>query len=122
MRRALDWAMAFRVNAGEGQLLTFGPTFGSVLDPSTPHSQANIGKYGTGKWTRVLTDATRNWEFERIPEWGNRRFPPVTKIPVELEQRINSRWAEYDLDLPYLSEEKRELLTFEKLSKIFPEV
>ena len=119
---ALDWALAFRVNAGEGQLLTFGPTFGSVLDPSTPRAQANALKYGTGKWTRLLIDATRNWEFEPNPAWGNRRYPPINKIPVELERRIRQRWGEYGLGIDYLSEEQRELLTFEKLSKIFPEV
>jgi 4-hydroxy-3-polyprenylbenzoate decarboxylase len=119
---ALDWALAFRVNAGEGQLLTFGPTFGSVLDPSTPREQANALKYGTGKWTRVLIDATRNWEFERNPAWGNRRFPPINKLPVELERRVRERWAEYGLGIPYLTAEQRELLTFEKLSKILPEV
>lgn len=119
---ALDWAMAFRVNAGEGQLLTFGPTFGSVLDPSTPRAQANALKYGTGKWTRVLIDATRNWEFEPNPAWGNRRYPPINKIPVELERKIRARWKEYGIGIDYLSDEQRELLTFEKLSKILPEV
>ncbi len=119
---ALDWAMAFRVNAGEGQLLTFGPTFGSVLDPSTPRAQANPLKYGTGKWTRVLIDATRNWEFEPNPAWGNRRYPPINKIPAELERKIRSRWKEYGLGIEYLSDEQRELLTFEKLSQILPEV
>ena len=121
-REALDWAMAFRVNAAAGQLLTFGPTFGSVLDPSTPVGQANIRKYGTGLWTRLLIDATRNWEFERNPDWGNRRFPPVNTIPVELERKIHARWAEYGIAADYLSEEKREMLTFEALSKLLPDL
>ncbi|MBI4969144.1 MAG: UbiD family decarboxylase [Rhodospirillales bacterium] len=119
---ALDWAMAFRVNAGQGQLLTFGPTFGSVLDPSTPRDQANPAKYGTGQWTRVLIDATRNWEFERNPDWGDRRFPPVNTIPVALERQIKKRWAEYGIGMSYLDEAKREQLTFEQLSKVLPEV
>jgi 4-hydroxy-3-polyprenylbenzoate decarboxylase len=119
---ALDWAFAFRVNAGQGQLLTFGPTFGSVLDPSTPRDEANPMKYGTGKWTRVLIDATRNWEFERNPAWGNRRFPPINTLPVELERKIRDRWAEYGLGLDYLSAAQRELLTFEKLSEFLPEI
>jgi 4-hydroxy-3-polyprenylbenzoate decarboxylase len=119
---ALDWAFAFRVNAGEGQLLTFGPTFGSVLDPSTPREQANAMKYGTGRWTRVLIDATRNWEFERNPAWDNRRYPPINKLPVELERKVRDRWDEYGLGIDYLTEEQRELLTFEKLSQDLPEV
>lgn len=120
--QALEWAFAFRVNAAEGQILTFGPTFGSVLDPSTPREQRNPLQYGTGRWTRLLIDATRNWEFERNPAWGNRRFPPITKLSPELERRVRERWAEYGLGFDYLSEEQRELLTFEKLSKILPEV
>ncbi|MFQ5660998.1 MAG: UbiD family decarboxylase [Gammaproteobacteria bacterium] len=119
---ALDWAMAFRVNAGAGQLLTYGPTFGSVLDPSTPHAESNVLKYGTGKWTRVLIDATRNWDLEPNPDWNNQRFPPVGKLTPELEQRIRARWEEYGIGLPYLSDEVRELLTLEKLSKILPVV
>lgn len=118
---ALDWALAFRVNAGQGQLLTFGPTFGSVLDPSTPRAEANPLKYGTGKWTRVLIDATRNWEFEPNPAWGNRRYPPINTIPVELERKIRARWQEYGLGIPYLTDAQRELLTLEKLSRTFPE-
>jgi len=121
-REALDWAMAFRVNASEGQVLTFGPTFGSVLDPSTPLHQANIRKYGTGMWTRLLIDATRNWEFERNSDWGNRRFPPVNTIAVELERKIRERWADYGIGADYLSDEKREMLTFEKLSKVLPDL
>ncbi|MBI5441286.1 MAG: UbiD family decarboxylase [Deltaproteobacteria bacterium] len=121
-REALEWAFAFRVNAGEGQLLTFGPTFGSVLDPSTPRAQADPRKYGTGRWTRVLIDATRNWEFEPDPGAGGRRFPPVSKLPPELEKRVRERWEEYGIGIDYLSEEKRELLTFEKLSKVLGEV
>ncbi len=119
---ALDWAFAFRVNAAQGQLLTFGPTFGSVLDPSTPRSQANPQKYGTGCWTRLLIDATRNWEFEPNPDWGGRRYPPVNTLPVPLEERIHSRWSEYGIGIDYLSEDKRELLTFRDLSKRFAEI
>ena len=114
--------MAFRVNASEGQVLTFGPTFGSVLDPSTPLHQANIRKYGTGMWTRLLIDATRNWEFERNPDWGNRRFPPVNTLSVELERKIHERWADYGIGADYLSDEKREMLTYEKLSKVLPDL
>lgn len=121
-REALDWAFAFRVNAGLGQLLTFGPTFGSVLDPSTPRHQADARKYGTGCWARVLIDATRNWEFEPNPDWGGRRYPPVNTLPVELEEKVRQRWQEYGIGSDYLSEEKRELLTFRELSQRLSEV
>ena len=119
---AVEWAIAYRVNAGEGGIVTFGPTFGSPLDPSTRADLNNPGKYGSGKWTRVLIDATRNWEFEASESFGGRRYPPLTTLPVELEKQIRNRWSEYGISVPYLSDEKREQLTLEKLSKILPEV
>jgi UbiD family decarboxylase len=119
---ALDWAFAFRVNASQGQLLTFGPTFGSVLDPSTPRHQANAQKYGTGCWTRVLIDATRNWEFETNPDWGGRRYPPINTLPVKLEERIRRRWSEYGIGIDYLNDVQREMLTFRELSKRLSEI
>lgn len=119
---AVEWAIAFRCNAGKGQLLTFGPTFGSVLDPSTPVEEANVPKYGTGLWTRLLIDATRSWEYEPNPGWGNRRFPPVNTLPPALEEKIKARWADYGIGIPYLDDDKRELLTFAKLSKILPDL
>ena len=121
-REALDWAMGFRVNAGEGQLQTFGETFGSVLDPSVAREKINIAKYGTGSWTRVLIDATRNWNFEPNPDWGGRRMGPINTIPPETEQKIHDRWSEYGIGVPYLDDDARELLTMEQLRKILPEV
>jgi len=119
---AVEWAIAYRVNAGEGGIVTFGPTFGSPLDPSTPAHLRNPQKYGSGKWTRMLIDATRNWELEPLEEYGGRRFPPISKLPVELEKKVMQRWQEYGIRVPYLTEDKRELLTMEKLSKILNEV
>ena len=119
---ALDWAFAFRVNASEGQLLTFGPTFGSVLDPSTPRHQADARKYGSGRWTRVLIDATRNWEFDPNPAWGGRRYPPINVLPGELEEKIRSRWSDYGIGIDYLDEDQRELLTMRELSKRLSEI
>jgi 4-hydroxy-3-polyprenylbenzoate decarboxylase len=119
---AMEWAVAYRVNAGEGGITTFGPTFGSPLDPSTPAHLNNPAKYGSGKWTRVLIDATRNWEFDPNERFGGNRYPPIAKLPVELEQQIRDRWSEYGIPSPYLSDDKRELLTFSELSKRLKEV
>jgi 4-hydroxy-3-polyprenylbenzoate decarboxylase len=120
-REALDWAMAFRIDAGGGQLLTFGPTFGSVLDPSMPPELADPAVYGSGRWTRVLFDATRNWEFKRDPELGGRRIPALNTIDPALERKIRERWPEYAIGVPYLDESAREMLTLEQLRKVFPE-
>jgi len=93
-----------------------------VLDPSTPPEKANPAKYGTGEWTRVLIDATRNWELERRPEYGNRRYPPINKLDPALEAKIKARWKEYGIGIPYLDDAQRELLTMVELAKKLPEV
>jgi UbiD family decarboxylase len=121
-REALEWAIAFRVNAGLGDIVFYGPTFGSVLDPSTPPEKADGAKYGTGEWTRVLVDATRSWELERRPEYGNRRYPPINTIDESLEARIRERWSDYGIGIPYLDAEQREMLTMAQLKKRFDEV
>jgi hypothetical protein len=77
--------MAYRVNAGLGDMTLFGPSLSSPLDPSTPPEKANMAKYGSGEWTRVLIDATQSWEFEPRPEWGGRHYPAINKIAPELE-------------------------------------
>ncbi|MCV6973387.1 UbiD family decarboxylase [Mycobacterium bourgelatii] len=120
--QALDWAMAYRVNAGLGDISFYGPTLGSPLDPSTPPEKADMGKYGSGEWTRVLIDATRSWEFEPRPEWGGRHYPAINKLSPPLEARVAARWDELGIGIPYLSVDRRELLTMEQLSQRLPDV
>jgi len=120
--QALDWATAFRVNAGCGDVAIVGPTFGSVLDPSTLPADRDVAKYGTGKWHRVLIDATRSWEHEPKPEFGGHRYPPLNKIDPKLERKLKKRWAKYAIGIDYLDDEARELLTMEALSRVFDEV
>lgn len=117
---ALEWAIAFRVNAGMDQVMLVGPTFGSPIDPSISHDDLDIPRFRTGKWTRVLVDATRNWELAKNEDWEGRNFPPVGKLEAELEKRIRERWDEYGIGVPYLDDEKREQLTLEKLRNILP--
>lgn len=119
---ALDWAMAYRVNAGQGDIAFYGPTLGSPLDPSTPHEKTNMAKYGSGEWHRVLIDATRSWDNEPRPEWGGRHYPPINRISPELEARVAARWQEYGIAIPYLDDALRESLTMEKLSRRLPDV
>lgn len=119
---ALDWALSYRVNAGLGDVSFFATGMGSALDPSTPPEKNDGNKYGTGQWTRMLIDATRNWEIDPQPKWGGRRFPPTDRLEVELEERIASRWNEYGIGIPYFDEGGRERLTLKELSKRLPEV
>ncbi len=96
----IDWAVAHRLNAGEGGLVVFPGSFGSPIDPSTPLEDRNVAQLGTGLWNRVLFDATRNWKFDKRPEWGGERFPPTVRPAPEDEARVRSRWAEYGFGDP----------------------
>jgi 4-hydroxy-3-polyprenylbenzoate decarboxylase len=66
---AIEWALCYRLNAGLGDITTFAGTSGSMLDPSVPLEERDSVKYGHGKWTRVLIDATINWELEPQAVW-----------------------------------------------------
>jgi 4-hydroxy-3-polyprenylbenzoate decarboxylase len=94
----LDWAIAYRVNAGHGGIVVFPGIFGSPIDPSTPLEERDVSRLGSGLWNRVLVDATRTWEFEPRPEWGGERFPPTVRPAPEDEQRVLDRWKEYGLE------------------------
>ena len=93
---AVDWAIAYRVNAAMDDIIFFPGTFGSMLDPSVPLDKRDVTKYGQGKWTRVLIDATKNWELERQEQYGGDIYPPLaTDITPEEEELIAKRWKEY---------------------------
>ncbi len=93
---AIEWALAYRVNAGMGDVSFFPGTSGSMLDPSVPLSERDSVKYGHGKWTRVLIDATINWELEPQEQYGGERYPPLgTAISTQMQETIRRRWKEY---------------------------
>ena len=93
---AVEWALAYRTNAAMGDFQFFEGTIGSMLDPSIPLADRDNVKYGQGKWTRVLTDATVNWDLEPEEQYGGRREPPLcTQLPPEVDQLITKRWQEY---------------------------
>ena len=120
-REAIEWAIAYRVDAGEGQLVTYGPTPGSVIDPSNAQEYQNPKKYGASCWTRVLIDATRSWKFDPNPHWGGRRFAPVGVMPPDLDERLSERWPEYGISDHYLNDQQREKLTYREMAKEYPE-
>lgn len=96
---AMEWALAYRVNAAMDDVIFFPGTTGSALDPSVPLPQRDVLKYGQGKWTRVLIDATKNWELERQEQYGGEIYPPLaTEIDPESGELVNRRWKEYGLD------------------------
>lgn len=92
---ALDWAFAYRVNAAEDDIVFFPGTFGSLLDPSTRLEYRDPIKWGTGKWCRVLIDATRNLDFEPQEQYKGDRYPPTVRPLPEHAELVVRRWAEY---------------------------
>lgn len=94
---AVNWALSYRCNPGMNQI-AFYTGCGSALDPSVPLSVRSGLKYGQGKWTKVLIDATMNWELEREEQYGGEIFPPIaTEISSEQVALIDKRWQEYGL-------------------------
>ncbi|HWP22628.1 MAG TPA: UbiD family decarboxylase [Candidatus Binatia bacterium] len=95
---AIEWALCYRVNAGMGDISFFSGTSGSMLDPSVPLAERNSVKYGHGSWTRVLIDATINWQLEPQEQYGGERYPAVgTAISSAMADKLKRRWEEYGL-------------------------
>lgn len=95
---AVDWAMCYRTNAEMGAFQFFPGTPYSPLDPSIPLPQRDVMKFGAGKCTRVLIDATVNWNLEPEEQYGGRREPPrCTGISPKIAELTSRRWKEYGL-------------------------
>ena len=95
---AVDWAIAHRVNAGENDIVIMPGTFGLGLDPSTRRRDRNPALFGTGKWNRVLIDATQNLDYDPDPDLGGARFPPTVWPNEDDVQSVKARWSELGLD------------------------
>ena len=95
---AVDWAIAYRVNAGEGDIVIMRDTFGAGLDPSVRRRDRNAALFGTGKWHRLLIDATMNLDYDPDPDLGGARFPPTVWPSQQDEQAVRVRWTELGLD------------------------
>jgi 4-hydroxy-3-polyprenylbenzoate decarboxylase len=92
---AVDWAFAYRVNAAEDDIVFYPGTFGSSLDPSTRLHLRDTMRYGTGKWCRVLIDATMNLDFDPEEAYGGKRYPDTVMPHKEDLELVTRRWAEY---------------------------
>jgi UbiD family decarboxylase len=95
---AVDWAIAHRVNAGENDIVIMPGTFGLGLDPSTRRRDRNPALFGTGKWNRVLIDATMNLDYDPDPDLGGARFPPTVWPNQDDVAAVEARWKELGLD------------------------
>lgn len=95
-RRSVEAALAYRVNAAEDDVVVMPGSFGAVLDPSTRFTDRDELTYGTGKWARILIDATRNWNYPKNPQWGGEVYPPRSvDLSQEQESLVKKRWKEY---------------------------
>ena len=97
---AVDWAIAHRVNAGEDDIVIMPATFGAGLDPSTRKRDRNPALFGTGKWNRVLIDATMNLDYDPDPDFGGARFPPTVWPEKDDLDKAYARWTELGLGKP----------------------
>jgi 4-hydroxy-3-polyprenylbenzoate decarboxylase len=97
---AVDWAMAYRVNAGEDDIVIMPATFGAGLDPSTRRRDRNPELFGTGKWNRLLIDATMNLDYDPDPDLGGARFPPMVWPEKSDAEAAYARFAEFGLSKP----------------------
>lgn len=93
---AIEWALAYRVNAEMGDLEIAHGCIGSNLDPSVPIASRDSVKYGVGKWSPVFIDATINWELEPQEQYQGNRYPKwASEISAQAEALVTKRWAEY---------------------------
>ena len=93
---AVDWAFAWRFNAGEDDLIVYPSNWGAGLDPSVRARDSDVHLFGTGKWHRVLMDCTINLDYEPGPD-GN-RYPPTVHPSKADAGAVRARWAELGLD------------------------
>ena len=75
-------------------------TFGLGLDPSTRKRDRNPSLFGTGKWNRVLIDATMNLDYDPDPDFGGARFPPLARPNQADIDAAYARFAELGLEKP----------------------
>ena len=97
---AVDWAVAHRVNAGENDVVIMPATFGMGIDPSVRKRDRNPTLFGTGKWNRVLIDATMNLDYDPDPDLGGARFPPTVWPEKDDIEKAYARWSELGLGKP----------------------
>ena len=92
----LDWAFSTRVNPTE-DIVIFPGTRGGLLDMSVPAKYRDDVKYGTGRWDRVLIDAT--WNLGLREEWFGLDRPPLSvDLDPKDEDLVSRRWSDYGLD------------------------
>jgi 3-polyprenyl-4-hydroxybenzoate decarboxylase len=91
-------AMHKKTNFQSG-LVVYPLKIGSPIDVSVPYDLRDELAYGASVQSKLLIDATTDWEMHPIrAEWGNQRFPPNCNYSKpETEALVEKRWQEYGL-------------------------
>jgi len=98
--RAIHWALCYRVNPAT-DLLVFPATRGGILDQTIPLAERDDTVQGTGRWNRLLIDATRDLRTAVHDRFGRPTWPSMSTEPDPKDvARVEERWREYGITLP----------------------
>jgi UbiD family decarboxylase len=95
---ALLGAMHSKVDFNR-DLVVYPLYMGSPIATHIPFDLRDELKYGAGVTSKLLIDATIDWELHPIrEEWGGERFPPNCHWSrPETVELVEKRWKEYGL-------------------------
>jgi len=89
----VNWAFNYRVNPKE-DLVIFPGSRGGHLDPSSPIADRDELGLGTGRWNRLLIDAT--WDLSQRGSWFGKKTPPLSvDLEPEVKEMVLNLWQEY---------------------------
>ena len=91
---AVDWAIAYRVNAGEDDIVIMPVDLRRRPRSVDPQARPQRALFGTGKWNRMLIDATINLDHDPDPDLGGARFPPTVWPEQKDIDAVKARWSE----------------------------
>jgi len=82
---------------GSKSLAIVTDTFGAGLDPAV-HPDVKKKLKGSGKWDRILIDATWPFDWEPRAEWDGLKHPPDCRASQGMIGKVRQRWNEYNLE------------------------
>jgi UbiD family decarboxylase len=93
---ALMGALHSKVDFNKG-LVVYPLYMGSPIDVSVPYDFRAELEYGAAVASKLLIDATIDWELHPVrEEWGNNRYPPNCHYGLpRTEKLVEKRWKEY---------------------------
>lgn len=96
--RSIQWAICYRTDPGPKDYVVYPDNRGGALDPSTSEEEKNDVQFGTGRWNRILIDATRDLSTATRDRFGRPVWIDLsTHVPAELKAQVEARWKEYGI-------------------------